>query len=99
MQKGRRLEQLVAQLFVDMGWKARRQPGSGRFDGFPHDVSAVHPEHGTHIIECKARKDAPKTLERWLGQGDILVVRADRDEPVVYMRWRTFKGLVGVDHE
>jgi hypothetical protein len=37
-------------------------------------------------IECKARADGFRELYRWLDGRDILVVKADRQEPLVVLR-------------
>jgi predicted NAD-dependent protein-ADP-ribosyltransferase YbiA (DUF1768 family) len=99
--KGRKLEQWIVKELEAIGIQARRQPGSGAFEAFPHDVEAVLPDGGRVLVEAKQRKDeAWATGERWLGQADILVVRIDPDpgrplkEPRVYMTWSTFARLV-----
>ena len=100
--KGRKLEQWIVKQFESLGLTARRQPGSGAFDAFPHDVEAVLKDGKRVLVEAKQRrKDAWATGERWIGSADILVVRIDpepfkpENEPRVYMKWSTFQRLVG----
>lgn len=100
--KGRRLEQWIVKELETLGLAAHRQPGSGAFDAFPHDVSARLRDGTQILVEAKQRKkDAWATGERWLGQADVLVVRIDpepfkpENEPRVYMKWSTFQRLVG----
>jgi hypothetical protein len=100
--KGRRLEQWIVKQLESLGLAAHRQPGSGAFDAFPHDVSARLKDGTQILVEAKQRKkDAWATGERWLGRADVLVVRIDpepfqpENEPRVYMKWSTFQRLVG----
>ena len=37
-------------------------------------------------IECKARADGFSALYRWLDERDLLIVKADRQEPLVILR-------------
>jgi hypothetical protein len=99
--KGRKLEQWIVKQFEALGLTARRQPGSGAFDAFPHDVEARLKDGHPVLVEAKQRKkDAWATGERWIGSADILVVRIDPEpgkqlnEPRVYMKWSTFERLV-----
>ena len=99
--KGRKLEQWVTAELQNIGLAARRQPGSGAFEAFPHDVSMTLPDGSHAIVECKQRKkDAWATGERWLGRADMLVVRIDPPpgkpiiEPRVHMRFSVLKRLI-----
>ena len=91
--KGTRLEKWIASELEKIGISARRQPGSGIYRDFPHDVYA---EIGgkRFIIEAKARKEAPRVFEGWLGAADMLFIRADRSTPRVYMTFETLCWLV-----
>lgn len=82
--KGYRLEKEVVQEFRRLGFDARRQPGSGVYEDFPHDVF-VRVGERKFVVECKARKEGLRTLDRWRGAADMLVVRLDRKEAMVYM--------------
>jgi len=91
--KGTRLEKWVTAELSKLGLRCHRQPGSGIYQDWPHDVQVeIHGDRW--IVECKSRKEPPKTYEGWLGGADVLVIRADRSEPRVYMRWATFSRLV-----
>ena len=48
--KGRKLEKWIEDRMTNLGLMARRQPGSGAFDAFPHDVEAVLPD-GTRVLK------------------------------------------------
>ena len=106
--KGSKLEKWLVDEFAAIGLKARKQPGSGAFEAFPHDVEAILPNGTRMLCECKQRKaDAWATGERWIGSADILVVRADPPkefaakmrEPRVYMKWSAFARLVSNQKE
>ena len=92
--KGTRLENEVVKLLEAYGISARRQPGSGIYSDFPHDVSMVH-EEKRYIIECKSRKSSFQTLDRWLGAADLLVVKVDRGTPRVYLPLHVLAQLLG----
>ncbi len=99
--KGTRLEKDIAGYFRALGIEARRQPGSGIYSDFPHDVYAVL--GGGHetvklVIECKSWKAGWRTGDKAMGQADLLVIRADRSEPKVYMPWTTFSLLAQAAH-
>ena len=92
--KGLRLEKKVEARLLAAGLRARRQPGSGIYSAFPHDVALDLPGVGPLIIECKKRKEGHKTLDKWLGKGDLLVIEKDHGEPKVYMDWTLFEQMV-----
>ena len=84
----------VAQCFASAGLElSRRQPGSGIYADFPHDVELRHKDR-RYIVECKARKNGFATLDNWRGQADMLVVKADRKEPCVYMPLSVLRELL-----
>jgi hypothetical protein len=93
--KGTRLEKWVAEQLNKIGWKARRQPGSGIYDSFPHDVYAVSPTGDRFIIEAKSWKHGWRTGDKALGQADILVIKRDYGKPCVYMSFDIFAQLTG----
>lgn len=92
--KGRRLEQDVVDLLKKAGLQARRQPGSGIYSDFPHDVELNHNDR-RYIIECKSRRNGFATLNNWMGQADILVVKVDRGEPIAYLPLSVLRDLIG----
>ena len=90
--KGTRLEADIVKQLTASGITARRQPGSGIYQDFPHDVEARIRDR-RYIIECKARKDSFRQLDKWMGAADLLIVRCDRSSPRVYMDWEVFLEL------
>ena len=49
-------------------------------------------------IEVKARAGGTgfKTIARWIGSADLLMLVEDGEEPKVVMSWRTFKKFLDV---
>lgn len=99
--KGTRDENKLAEkLNAIPGVTATRVVGSGMFAGgdetseYFGDVRAATPA-GPIIFEAKYRtKSLWKTLVGWLGSHDILVCRAIREEPYVFMPFTTFAGIL-----
>ena len=92
--KGTRLEKFVAKAFESFGWEARRQPGSGVYQGFPHDVEAISPGGDKYILECKSWKHGWRTGDNAMGHARFLVIKRDHGEPMVYMSLATFGEVV-----
>ena len=94
--KGIKIENKVVKLFTDLDIKARRQPYSGGVQDFTQDVQ-VNILGGLNI-EVKARSNGEgfKTMERWQGGADLLVLVADNEQPRVQMRWNVFKQMLEI---
>lgn len=92
--KGTKLEKEVCGWLQDVG-EIRRQPGSGIYADFPHDNEFRFCGH-RFILECKARKEGHRTLDRWRGMADVLVIKPDRQEPSVYMPISTFREFLSI---
>lgn len=90
--KGTRVENEIVKLFIKEGFKARRQPLSGAIQDFPHDVRVTDLFGGT-TVEVKARKSGGgfTQLDRWKGSADLLILKRDFKEPMVYMSWNLYK--------
>ena len=92
--KGNRFEREIVHKHRDAGIDAERVPLSGSAGGtFTGDVLIAG---GTLKAECKARKDGAgfKVLNNWLEGNDLLFVKADREQPRVYMRWELYEDLI-----
>lgn len=102
-QKGSRVEREIAKKLSAAGIPSRRVVMSGaaaRYDerlSGDVDIGVLHDGRALFTAEVKARKDGAgfKTLEGWLGDNDLLVLRRDRQDPMVTMNWRTFIELMG----
>ena len=84
--KGQRLERVLVRLLQARGFAAERMPLSGAAGGrFSGDV--VIPLMGRDLcVEVKARADGFRELYCWLNGRDVLIVKADRQEPLVVLR-------------
>lgn len=94
--KGARHEKAVIAWLQSLGIEARRQPGSGIFQDFPHDGIAMIGDRKC-IIEMKKRKTLPKTFENWLGAADFCVMACDRANPEgfrVFLKGEFFEWLL-----
>ena len=94
-QKGTRLERLVVAQFRSAGIEAKRVPLSGSADGFKGDIAVTLNGHDL-TLEVKSRKQC--SLYRWLGERDALIVKADRQVPLIAMRLGEMLQLLG-DHD
>lgn len=90
--KGTRVENEIVKLFQAEGFQARRQPLSGAIQAFPHDVQVSDLFEGTNI-EVKARKNGEgfAQLDKWKGSADLLILKKDFSNPMVYLDWDLFK--------
>jgi hypothetical protein len=99
--KGARAEREIVERHKAIGVHAERYPlsGSSRFRGSGHDVD-IYPfgrDEAPMVSESKSRKNGEgfATLERWLGDYDVLFLRRDRSEPMVLLPWRSWARLIG----
>jgi hypothetical protein len=84
--KGARTERSIVNTLQAHGFAAVRVPLSGAVGGrFAGDI--VLPLTGRDLcVEVKARADGFRELYCWLHQRDVLIVKADRREPLVVVR-------------
>jgi Holliday junction resolvase len=86
--KGNRAERAVVKFLQDHGLAAERVPLSGSAGGrYVGDLTV--PVLGVdRVVEVKARAKGFVEMYRWLVNRDILIVRADRKEPLVVLPLR-----------
>ena len=74
------------------GIPCKRMPLSGAMEGFKGDLKVVD----RLIAEVKWRKGGAGfiTIERWLGENDLLFLRRDRAELLVVMPWGVYQNLM-----
>ena len=84
--KGARTELSIVNALQASGLAAVRVPLSGAVGGrLAGDI--VLPLMGRDLcVEVKARADGFRELYCWLHQRDVLIVKADRQEPLVVLR-------------
>jgi Holliday junction resolvase len=87
-QKGNRAERALVRFLQDRGFAAERIPLSGSAGGkFAGDVST--PLLGIdRTAEVKVRRRGFAQLYSWLDGRDFLVIRSDRNEPLVVLPLR-----------
>ena len=84
--KGGRVERELANAFKAAGIPAERVPLSGAAGGsFSGDLLIGN----TLIAEVKARKEGAgfKTLEGWLGDNDLLILKRNNQSPMAVVPW------------
>ncbi|MDQ0395192.1 hypothetical protein [Labrys monachus] len=86
--KGNRVERALVRQLQEAGFAAERVPLSGSAGGsYIGDITV--PLLGVdRTVEAKARADGFRELYRWLEGRDMLVVKADRREPLVIVPLR-----------
>lgn len=98
--KGHRVEREIVELHRGLWLRAERVPLSGAVryqgNGADVDVYAFGPDEAPLVTEVKAWRSGEgfATLERWLGENDVLFLRRNNAEPVVVLPWRTWERLV-----
>ena len=80
-------------LHRDMRVECERMPLSGALGG---DLSGDLHIEKTFKAEVKARRDGEgfKTLEKWMGDNDILFLRRNNKKPMVAMSWDSYVEMV-----
>ena len=95
--KGDRVEREIVEALRTIGVDAHRVPLSGAVGGDYSGDLRLTVAGRRFVAEVKARAggDGFKTLEKWLAENDLLVLRRDRAEPLIVLPWATFALLVG----
>lgn len=98
--KGYRLENWLVKALQGLGLTARRQPLSGAYgtsvgaeDLRGDVVFHVGPERFS--VECKSRSTGGGfvQLEKWIAGHDCLVLKRDRQQPMVVLTWDAFSKM------
>jgi hypothetical protein len=84
--KGVRVELAIAKLIGARRVSRAYQAG--------HDLELPIGDDRMLRIECKARANGFITLYRWLDDRDVLIVKADRQEPLVILRLSLARQIV-----
>ena len=96
--KGSRVEYEIVNALKGAGIPAFRVPLSGA--GPIYGDVKFGPRH-KYTAEAKARKNGAgfATLEKWMGDCDTLILKRDRQQPMVCMDWNLFVSLMGHEVE
>ena len=92
-QKGDRAERQIVELFRNAGLEAYRIPLSGSVAGFKSDVEVRIGAKRLHL-ESKVRGNRFSMIYRWLLGADALVIKADRQPPLMILPLETFASLL-----
>ena len=83
--KGNRAERAIVKFLQAHGFAAERVPLSGSAGGSYLGDLTVKLLNVSRVVEVKCRADGFRELYKWLQDRDILIVRADRSEPLVVL--------------
>jgi Holliday junction resolvase len=83
--KGNRAERAIVRFLQERGFAAERVPLSGSAGGSYLGDLTVPVLNIDRVVEVKCRRDGFRELYKWLIGRDILIVRADRSEPLVVL--------------
>lgn len=83
--KGNRAERAIVKFLQERGFAAERVPLSGSAGGSYLGDLTVPVLNVDRVVEVKCRADGFRELYKWLIDRDILIVRADRSEPLVVL--------------
>ena len=96
--KGARVERSIVNWHRERGYRAQRVPLSGatayREITADIDCYVFGNESAPLILEVKARADGFKTLWKWMGKADALVLIADRTPALYVLSEATYERLI-----
>lgn len=81
--KGNRAERAIVRFLQERGFAAERVPLSGSAGGSYLGDLTLPVLNVDRVVEVKCRANGFRELYRWLVDRDILIVKADRSEPLV----------------
>lgn len=95
--KGGRIEREIVHRHEELGITCRRRQAAGHARG--HDDPDLLIGDAL-VAEVKARASGGgfKTMERWLGDDDLLFLRRDNADPLVLMPWAVYARLITCWH-
>jgi hypothetical protein len=93
--KGRRVEQELVRLLFELGLVCSRVPLSGAAGGnFSGDIQ-LELLGRVRTVEVKARREF-RTLHSWLAGRDLVLLKADWQDPIVVLPLSLFAEIVAV---
>ena len=101
--KGTRIEREIVKRHEDAGIPVKRVPWSGaigslypEYDRMKGDVRILPatPDELTGEVKARANGKGFVTIEKWLGDNDVLFLRRDRQPPFVVLPWGTYERLM-----
>ncbi|MEM5854357.1 MAG: hypothetical protein QW228_08385 [Candidatus Aenigmatarchaeota archaeon] len=92
LRKGKRVEYQIRDLLRKLG-PCERVPCSGNARAFKGDLVLFLKDRELHI-EVKARAQGFKQFYAWLEKVDLLIVKADRKDPLIVLPFKLFEELL-----
>ncbi|MEM2566939.1 MAG: hypothetical protein QXH20_00485 [Candidatus Bathyarchaeia archaeon] len=92
--KGKRVEYQIRDMLRKWG-ECHRVPCSGNARGFKGDLH-LYIHNKEYRVEVKARKQGFKQIQEWLANASLLIIKLDRQEPIVILRLSTLEELCGL---
>jgi len=92
--KGKRVEYKIRDRLRRIG-ECYRVPCSGSSEGFKTDLH-LYISNKVYRVEVKARKEGFKQIRDWLEEADMLIVKIDRQEPIIILSLNTLEELLGL---
>jgi hypothetical protein len=86
--KGNRAERAIVKFLQERGFAAERVPLSGATGGSYLGDITIPVLNVDRVTEVKCRANGFRELYKWLQARDLLIVRADRKEPLVVLALR-----------
>ena len=93
--KGARREREIVAMHKALGVHAERV-GVAYAKGHDVDIFWRGRDYGALVAEIKSRASGEgfATLERWLGENDLLILVKDRSDPMICMPWRVWEEIL-----
>lgn len=95
--KGYRTEHELVEKHREIGVDAYRVPlsgGAGRRSGSGETADLVVAGNLRAEVKSRGGGQGFLTLERWLGDHDLLFLRRDRKKPLVVVSWKTYARMI-----
>lgn len=94
--KGYRVEHEIENSFRSAGIEAKRVPLSGSTNFAKGDVQIALKNNRILTAEVKARKEGFKQIYDWLEGKDLLIIKANKKEPLVVLRLRDYIQMIKI---
>ncbi|MBR0901215.1 hypothetical protein [Bradyrhizobium liaoningense] len=93
--KGNRAERAIVKFLQEKGFAAERVPLSGSAGGSYLGDVTIPVLNIDRVAEVKCRANGFREIYKWLEARDLLIVRADRKEPLVILPLKLAAEIAG----
>ena len=87
--KGARGEREIVNILLGAGYRAKRTAPLQTFQKNNAPDVLIETDKGQITVEVKLRADGFKQIYQWLGENDLLIIKADRKEPLAIQPLKT----------